>query len=438
MSAYHKYMDFHDLCSIQHSLDDGLSFSSIASLLGKDCTTISKCVRRNLIIKHSGTYGRIFNDCALRHSCKLTAICSSCNHKPAFSCRNCPSCHSVCKVYQKEVCPNLSLPPYVCNACPKRRSSCTLTKHIFDAAEAYRKMKVRIQEAHSGMILSQSDIDLLDSIFTDAVKVKNQSIHHVFVDHQDSIMISERSVYKAIDKGILNVKNIDLQNKVKLRPRRKKGSVHKIDRSCRIDRSYDDYRRFMEEHPDTPVVQMDTVEGIKGGKVLLTLHFVDSSFMLAYIRDHNDAHSVKDIFKSFYDKLGKETYMKLFQVILTDNGTEFSDPRSIEFNDDGEKLCHVFYCDPARPDQKGSCEVNHELIRRILPKGTSFDPFEQKDIALMMSHIDSYKRKKLNDRSPYQLFSFIYGFHTLEAFGISSIPSTEVILSPSLLKKENS
>ena len=30
----------------------------------------------------------------------------------------------------------------------------------------------------------------------------------------------------------------------------------------------------------------------------------------------------------------------------------------------------MFYCDANAPYQKGSCENNHELIRRIIPKGT--------------------------------------------------------------------
>ena len=35
--------------------------------------------------------------------------------------------------------------------------------------------------------------------------------------------------------------------------------------------------------------------------------------------------------------------------------------------------------------------------------------FEEQDITLMMNHINSYKRKKLNNRSPYETFSFYYG-----------------------------
>ena len=38
----------------------------------------------------------------------------------------------------------------------------------------------------------------------------------------------------------------------------------------------------MEQNPDTPVVQMDSVIGTVGGKCLLTIHFVESSLMLAF------------------------------------------------------------------------------------------------------------------------------------------------------------
>jgi IS30 family transposase len=95
----------------------------------------------------------------------------------------------------------------------------------------------------------------------------------------------------------------------------------------------------------------------------------------------------------------------------------------------------VFYCDPSKPYQKGSCEVNHELIRRVLPKGSSFDNLTQEDVFLMMDHINSYKRKKLNNRSPYDAFSFLYGEDLLKRLGCSPVASEDIILKPKLLKK---
>ena len=96
---------------------------------------------------------------------------------------------------------------------------------------------------------------------------------------------------------------------------------------------------------------------------------------------------------------------------------------------------NVFYCDPSAPYQKGACEVNHELIRRILPKGSSTDDLTQKDIFLMMDHINSYKRKKLNNRSPYEAFSFYYGEDVLRKLGRRPVAAENIILKPKLLKK---
>jgi len=181
---------------------------------------------------------------------------------------------------------------------------------------------------------------------------------------------------------------------------------------------------------------MDSVEGRKGGKVLLTIHFVNTSFMLAYIRDHNDSQSVIDIFNMIQSVIGITKFKELFVVILTDNGSEFSNPSEIEYDSNtGEQRTKIFYCHPSSPFEKGSCEVNHELLRRILPKGQSFDDLKQKDINLIMSHINSYKRNKLNNKSPIELFSFIYGNETIDKLEIQEVESNKVSLSPQLLKK---
>ena len=120
--------------------------------------------------------------------------------------------------------------------------------------------------------------------------------------------------------------------------------------------------------------------------------------MLAFIREHNDAQSVIDIFTNLQDILGIDKFKELFILILTDNGSEFSNPTEIEFDlNTGEKKTQIFYCHPSSPFEKGSGEVNHELLRRIFPKGTSFDKLNQNNINLIMSHINSYKRKKMNN-----------------------------------------
>ena len=127
--------------------------------------------------------------------------------------------------------------------------------------------------------------------------------------------------------------------------------------------------------------------------------------MIAFLRNANTACSVSEIFESLYQILGHETFKNLFPVILTDRGSEFTDPLAIEFDKEHQRRTRVFYCDPQRSNQKGGCEVTHEMIRRILPQGTSFDTLKQSDIDRIMSHINSYARKKLNNQSAYELFS---------------------------------
>ncbi|GAA6262982.1 hypothetical protein F100043J3_40160 [Mediterraneibacter gnavus] len=181
---------------------------------------------------------------------------------------------------------------------------------------------------------------------------------------------------------------------------------------------------------------MDSVIGHVGGKCLLTIHFVETSFMLAFLWDANTSVSVIEIINLLDKVLGVKTFSQLFPVILTDNGSEFSNPKEIEHRDTIPcNRMKVFYCDPSAPYQKGACEVNHELIHRILPKGNSFDELTQRDIFLMMNHINSYKRKKLNNRSPYEVFSFYYGEGVLKKSGGLPVVNENIILKPKLLKK---
>jgi IS30 family transposase len=191
----------------------------------------------------------------------------------------------------------------------------------------------------------------------------------------------------------------------------------------------------MVANPDTAVVEMDTVEGKKGGSVLLTMHFKSCSFMLAFLRERNTSQSVINVFRHLYVILGKDIFRRLFPVILTDNGSEFSNPAALETAEDGTRITSIFYCNPSSPYQKPTVENNHEFIRRILPKGTSFDDLTQSDIQLMMNHINSYKREKLNDKCPYESFSFFYGQEVLDLLGATPITPNEILLRPSLLNR---
>ena len=180
---------------------------------------------------------------------------------------------------------------------------------------------------------------------------------------------------------------------------------------------------------------MDTVEGKKGGKVILTIFFRSCDLQLMFLRDTKTAADVSDSFSSLRKMLGDD-FSRIFQVILTDRGTEFTDPVSIEFDTStGERICRVFYCDPQQTNQKSRCERNHEYIRYIRPKGYIFDDLSQEDVTLMMNHINSMPRASLNGKAPVQVFRSLYGEETAARLGLKYIPLEELLLKPSLLKK---
>lgn len=425
----HKHLTFDDRSYIHAGLNAAHSFRYIAMHLDKDPSTISKEVRHRRIRLTTGAVGRIPNKCIHVKNCAITDLCDNpcCTHE---LCRRCNRCNRICPDFQEEHCKLLSKPPYVCNGCQLLRK-CTLTKYVYQAAPADRSYQANLTDCRTGLSYTEGEIQYIDEVISPLIK-KKQSIHHICVTQSDKILCSERTVYKLVNEGVLTVRNIDLPRMVRYRPRQK-NKPFKVDRNCRIGRTWKDFQQFMMENPDTPIVEMDTVEGQKGGKVLLTIFLSQSGLMLAYIRDHNTSQSVIDIINNLDRLLGREVFSRLCPVLLTDNGSEFSNPRAIEYDAAGQQRTRVFYCDPSSPYQKGGIERGHEFIRMILPKGRSLGHLTQSDVDKMLCHINSLVRKKLNDMAPTAIFSFFHGDQVLHKLGLQKIPPADVMLTPALL-----
>lgn len=114
-----KHLNQHDRIIIENSLNINLSFKAIALKVDKDCTTISKEIRHNMVLRDISCYGRIFNNCIHCATCQKEFVCDSCKLKKPRLCRSCKFCRDDCNDFIEEVCPRLSKPPYVCNGCDK-------------------------------------------------------------------------------------------------------------------------------------------------------------------------------------------------------------------------------------------------------------------------------------------------------------------------------
>ena len=433
--AKNEHLNLENRCTIATMLKSRASFRSIAAAIGKDPTTVSKEIRNHLVFSKTGCLGHAYNNCVHRHNCEEAWICEDCQHtRLASRCWACSQCNSFCDKYEPDSCAKLLKPPYVCNGCPDKHHSCTLEKRLYVAKDAQDEYKSVLSECRTGISLTEEEVCRLDSVVSPLI-FKGQSLHHICVNNKDSVMISESTAYRLIDSGLIQARNIDLPRKVRF-SRRKKKSIFKVDRSCRIGRSYEDFLAFKAANPELPITEMDSVEGKKGGKVLLTIHFVKAECMLAFLRDANDSQSVLDAFDKLYIELGPDVFIKLMPVLLGDNGSEFSNPTKIETDRQGNQRTHVCYCDPSAPYQKGSAERNHEFIRCFIPKGKSMDGYTQTQIQRMMDNINSYGRPELGDKCPYEMMEFLYGNKILGLLGCTRIEPNLVTLNDSVFKEE--
>lgn len=428
-----KHLTLDDRVVIEKGLDNRLSFKTIGQNLDKDCTTISKEIRNHKVFEKIGCYGRVFNDCLHRMVCSLTGICNVCikNQKRTARCCFCGKCTSRCPDYEKETCSRLQKPPYVCNGCTDR-NKCTLEKTFYRAAYADKEYRSLLSEARTGPDITEDELAEMDRIISPPIR-NGQSVYHVLNNHTDEIMRCEKTIYSYINAGLLQARNLDMPRKVRLRPRKGKKKAVKVDKKCRVGRSYQEFREYCSQNPGIPVTEIDSVEGVKGGAVLLTIHFVLPKLQLSFKREKNDSRSVTDIFNGLYETLGPDDYKTVLPLLLGDNGSEFSNPTAIENDAEGNIRSRLFYCDAAAPGQKGHCENNHEMIRRVIPKGTDISQYSDTQIRLMMDHINSYGREELNGRSPYDVFAFLYGESILEKLGVHRVPADDIVLKPSLM-----
>jgi len=431
----YKHITDSDRMAIEHALRERLSLKRIAAKIGKHHSTVAREIRGRSVVSDKGAALRVTNRCAERLTCRTAQLCAD---RPDClrHCAACPRCNAVCKDFREEHCASLGRPPYVCNGCA-REHACTLRKRYYLHRPAHANYLDILTGSREGANITQEGLLALDALVSPLVR-KGQSVHHALANNPNLFDVHEKTVYRYIAGGLLSAKNGDMPRVCSLKPRRRKPVEHKIDTKCRIGRTHADFRAFMEANPGTPVTEMDTVIGRVGGKCLLTLQSVGTGLMLAFLRGRNDAQSVIGAFASLWDAAGAgrdggELFRRAFPVLLTDNGSEFSNPLALETAPDGAPRSRVFYCDPCAAWQKAHVERNHEFLRLIRPKGTDFDSLTQQDVNTALSHINSYTRPALNDRAPFDLFTFLYGGQMLERLGIRRIPANEILLKPSLI-----
>jgi IS30 family transposase len=400
-----------------------ITLNSIGDMLEKDPTTISKEVkfRRTQIDMKQPNYKYMFQICS---TCKKN---STCNFK-----QNNNTISYQCNHYEKYICKHLLRFPWVCNGCHKR-GHCTSTKSYYNPIPANESYKYTLVDSRQGVYMTQKEFEKINTVISEGLK-KRQSLEHIL--HSNDIPICVTTAYNYLHRGYFNADVLDTHRMTYLKGLDgHKPHNSKILKNKKVGRHYEDFLNLLAKNPDLTYSEMDTVDGVKGGKACLSLKIVKLQFQFYFIIDDKTASTIVNTLNKIQEIIGIENYRKIFGVILTDNGSEFTDIDGIIYDSiTGELRTDLYFCHPQCSGEKGSCERNHELFRYILPKGISFNNLNQNDFNLITSHVNSLKRKSTDYSTPIELFYAFFGHEILEKLHISLIEPNSVILSPELLK----
>lgn len=407
MASNYKHLSLGERNTIENFLNNDENARFIAGTLNRCVSTISNEVRRNRTIMRGKDKGMPARDKLVGYDIDT-------------------------------LCPKLQVWPYVCNGCNKKGYGCKRPIKIeYLGLKAHELAKKMLIESRVGFNIDQKSFEHIIYTIKQDLK-RGLSPYQISVIH-NKLGVSQSTIYRWVSLGYGNMCNLDLRRKVKYKPR----ESHKhAPTSHGAERSYSAFCELDQDTRDA-AVEMDTVIGQKNNRqCILTLYLRSTKLQICMLLSDKKDKSVADALDILEECCGKVLYKRLFGVILTDNGSEFSDHELLEKSIyDFCGRSKVYYCDIRASNQKGACEKNHTEIRKIIPKGRDidFDEFNEYDVAYINSHINSQPKKSLCGLSPIELFKKIFGKagkDLLDHLSIQEIPKDKLNLTYEGFKKE--
>jgi len=416
MIEKNKKLTLSQRIKIEEMLNQRRRKFEIANELDKCQSTIAREIKKHCIVKPHNLFktDNLYN-------CKYFVNCKKCTDK--------------CRIYQPISCKERDRNIGSCNNCSKLKT-CNLDKYFYKAEDAQKKYEYTLKDSRQGVNLNTSELIELAHIICPLVK-KGQSIYTILNNHPE-IKLCEKTIYNYIEMGLFkdwDVTNLTLKRKVKRKTSKKQKLKKRKESADYQERTYTDYLEYKLQYPNVPTTEMDTIYNQQSGPYIQTFIFENTSFMIGILHTNKTADSMSETLNKFQDKLTDKEYNSLFSLLLTDRGSEFAKPQQFEINiTTGEIRSKIFYCDPQQSSQKPHVENNHNFIREILPNGQDWSHLTQDKINLMFSHINSTPREALGDKTPYEIFTFIYGKALADKLNIQKIAKDEVCTTPRLLK----
>ena len=411
-----KPFTYSDRLAIETMLNEGNRVKDISDDIKNPSSGIVKEIQKHMIF----TYPSTFNN---QHPCLKYKECNVKSNE----------CYTHCKNAEYKPCPKLANSPYVCNGCTTK-SGCRFVKKYYKAREAHDAYKELLSNSRIGLHYSDNQMIILIERLCPSI-IRSKSVYHavITINKVFNTAFNMNTIYKEIERNQLPIKSSDLP---RCRKQRKRDNKDKSYKRNIEGHTYEDYEKYKKEHDNAYEMQMDTVEGIKenDAPVILTLEIVEINFLFMFKISSQTIEKVVEQLLCFKSIIGDDTFVKLTEILLTDNGKEFNNIDKIM------SVCstiNLYFCHPYSSYEKGSIENNHELIRRVIPKGVSLKPYSQKELNLLCSHINSLYRDSLEGKCPFDLIENYISLDKIQSLGLNKINPIDVCLIPELLGDKN-
>lgn len=409
------HMNYSDRLSIENMLNEGCSIKEIERDIKRSSSNIIKEINKHACLVFPNSFNNS-NSCLRSNTCPVKGF----------------ECYKMCKNVKFNICPKLQKSPHVCNNCPTK-SGCRFVKKYYKAREAHNDYKSLLSSCRVGLHYTKYELSILNEVLCPLV-IRTKSVYHsiITVNRKFKTKFVLKTFYRQLKSNLLIINSSNL-------PRCRREKRRKVDTSYKRNiegHTYEDYLSYRNSNHDAIETQMDTVEGIKenDAPVILTLEIVEINFLFMFKITSQTKNEVINKLRYLKDIISEDTFNKIMEILLTDNGKEFFIIN--EINDISSNI-NLFYCHPYSSYEKGSIENNHEFIRRVIPKEVSLKPYTQKDLNILCSHINSLFRESLDGKCPFDLIENYISKECMQKLNLNPIDPMEVCLIPELLGDKN-
>ena len=210
--------------------------------------------------------------------------------------------------------------------------------------------------------------------------------------YQPDEMVCTATLYNYIDDQLLEIRNINLTDKLRRRTHHKALAKHKRT----LGRSIDERPKSVENRLEFGHYELDTIVGKRNGQESVIMTFIErkSRFQIMRLIDGRDADSVNYAMRDIVSEYGST-----IKSVTADNGSEFADLNHVL-----KETAPVYYAHPYRSCERGTNEVHNRYVRRDFPSGQSLDLVSPRTVAAVEAKLNRLPRKLLNYQTTEEVF----------------------------------